>query len=99
MFMAFTPFFANTLGWAMTELGRQPWIVDGLLLTKDANSPLVSNWQVAATLIGFTLIFTVLGGIAFWIFLRHVRQGDAATAPDSSPVLGGSDHNDLTLAY
>jgi cytochrome d ubiquinol oxidase subunit I len=95
MVMAVSPFIVNTAGWVMTEVGRQPWIVQGLLLTRDAESPLVSTAQVAATLIGFTLIFTVLGGIALWIFLREVRHG----APSKDAEQPPADVPDLTLAY
>ncbi len=95
IWMAITPFIVNTAGWVMTEVGRQPWIVQGLMLTKDANSPLVSTAQVAGTLIGFTLIFTVLGGVALWLFLREARKGvhDEPLTPD------GADVPDLTLSY
>ena len=48
-----TPFLINTAGWVMTEMGRQPWIVQGLLKTQDANSPRVSAGQIWLTLIGF----------------------------------------------
>ena len=71
------PFVINTAGWVMTEMGRQPWIGQGLLKTSDAVSPRVSTGQVALSLGGFVLIFTVLGGIALWVFLReakHVRS-------------------------
>jgi cytochrome d ubiquinol oxidase subunit I len=101
IWMGVTPFAVNTAGWVMTEVGRQPWIVQGLLQTQNANSPLVSTAQVAATLIGFTALFALLGGIALWLFLRYARAGDAVTAPDSGPNLGkgGDDTPDLTLAY
>ena len=69
-----TPFLINTAGWVMTEMGRQPWIVQGLLKTEDANSPRVSSGQVALTLVGFVLLFTVLGGIALWLFLREAKH-------------------------
>ena len=69
-----TPFLMNTAGWVMSEMGRQPWIVQGLLKTEDANSPLVSTGQVWLTLIGFVLLFTVLGGIALWVFLREAKH-------------------------
>ena len=94
MVMAVSPFIVNTAGWVMTEVGRQPWIVQGLLQTKDANSPLVTTAQVASTLIGFTLIFTVIGGIALWVFLREVGKGSTPEhtgEPDAAP--------DLSLAY
>jgi cytochrome bd ubiquinol oxidase subunit I len=96
MVMAVSPFVVNTAGWVMTEVGRQPWIVQGLMQTKDANSPLVSTAQVASTLIGFTLIFTVLGGIALWLFLRYVSKG---AAPESTGKPDATDVPDLTLAY
>ncbi len=101
IWMGFTPFIVNTAGWVMTEVGRQPWIVQGLLQTKDANSPLVSTAQVAGTLIGFTAIFAVLGGIAVWIFLGYAKAGDSDEPPSSGPVLGaeGEETPDLTLAY
>ena len=96
MVMAVSPFLVNTAGWVMTEVGRQPWIVQGLMQTKDANSPLVTTAQVAATLIGFTLIFTVIGGLALWLFLREVREGVRPEQPAPPP---GADVPDLTLAY
>ena len=50
---AFLPFVATTFGWLLTELGRQPWIVQGLLLTKNANSPAVSTTWIAISLTVF----------------------------------------------
>ena len=81
IFAGVTPFVINTAGWVMTEMGRQPWIVQGLLKTSDANSPRVTTGQVWLTLGGFVALFTVLGGIALWLFLReakHVPSPDAA---------------------
>ncbi len=95
IWMAVTPFIVNTAGWVMTEVGRQPWIVQGLMLTRDANSPLVTTAQVAGTLVGFTLIFTVLGGVALWLFLREARKG----VEEEAPRPDGPDVPDLTLAY
>jgi Cytochrome bd-type quinol oxidase, subunit 1 len=68
------PFLMNTGGWLMTESGRQPWIVQGLLKTSQASSPNVSSTQVWTTLAGFVAIFTVLGGVALWLFLREARS-------------------------
>jgi len=56
----FLPYIANSTGWIMTEIGRQPWIVFGLLRTDQAVSPNVSAGMVAASLITFTLLYTVL---------------------------------------
>ena len=68
------PFLMNTGGWLMTESGRQPWIVQGLLKTSQASSPNVSSTQIWTTLTGFVAIFTVLGGVALWLFLREARS-------------------------
>ena len=57
------PFLANTAGWIFTEMGRQPWIVYGLMKTGRADSPSVSATDVAVTLGGFVLLYTVLGVI------------------------------------
>ena len=99
IFAGFTPFLINTAGWVMTEMGRQPWIVQDLLKTDVANSPNVSAGQVTLTLVGFVLLFSVLGGIAFWLFMReakHRREPDdgvPATASDNA------DDADYALAY
>jgi len=90
-----TPFLINTAGWVMTEMGRQPWIVQGLLKTEDANSPRVSNGQLWLTLLGFVLLFTVLGGIALWVFLREAKHVQA-------PVEEGAEReeeSEFALAY
>jgi cytochrome d ubiquinol oxidase subunit I len=85
---AVLPFLMNTGGWVMTESGRQPWIVQGLLKTSQASSPNVSATEVWTTLVGFVSIFTVLGGVALWLFLREARSvpdegdgGPGAIAP------------------
>ena len=82
------PFLMNTGGWVMTESGRQPWIVQGLLKTSQASSPNVSATEVWTTLVGFVSIFTVIGGVALWLFLREARSvpdegagGPGAVAP------------------
>ncbi len=85
------PFLMNTGGWLMTESGRQPWIVQGLLKTSQASSPNVSATQVWTTIVGFVAIFTVLGGIALWLFLREARS-----APSDS---GEGQGAEASLAY
>ena len=93
------PFIANTSGWIFTEMGRQPWVVQGLLHTEDAVSPTVSGAQVALTLIGFTVIYGVLAVVAGRLFLREAKHGPQEQA--HSPVPGGTDAEkpDLALAY
>lgn len=67
------PFLANFAGWIFTEVGRQPWVVQGLLKTAEGVSVNVSNWAVALTMIGFTLIYGtlgIIGGKLFWRFAK-----------------------------
>jgi cytochrome d ubiquinol oxidase subunit I len=69
------PLAACQFGWVATEVGRQPWIVYGLLKTKDAASVVVSAGEILFSLILFSLIYLALG--ALWIFLlaRKVKAG------------------------
>jgi cytochrome d ubiquinol oxidase subunit I len=68
------PFVAIELGWVLAEVGRQPWIVYGLMKTSDAVSVISSN-QVTVSLIGFLVVYTLLGGVAFYLAGRHVVKG------------------------
>jgi cytochrome d ubiquinol oxidase subunit I len=88
------PFVANTTGWLFTEMGRQPWAIFGLLRTDEANSPTVSSAQVVLTLVGFTLLYSVLGAIGGRLFLREAKHG-----PDKELLPAEPDRPDLALAY
>jgi cytochrome d ubiquinol oxidase subunit I len=69
------PIVAIFLGWVAAEVGRQPWIVQGLLRTTDAVSPVVSSGEILATLGLFGLIYLVLF-IGWWrIFFGTIRKG------------------------
>ncbi len=68
------PYIAIQLGWVVTELGRQPWIVWGMLRTADAVSA-VSTLQVATTLVGFFLIYSLLGIVGYYLIIKHARKG------------------------
>ncbi len=70
------PYIANELGWILTEVGRQPWVVYGLLRTSDAGSA-VSSPQVLASLAGFVLVYGLLGAIAFYLMAKHALKGPA----------------------
>ena len=94
------PFLANTAGWIFTEMGRQPWIVFGLLKTGAAGSPSVSLADAALTLGGFTLLYTVLGIIDVGLMYRAARGG-LATAGElpPSPAAGGPGERAQELIY
>lgn len=89
------PFIANTMGWVFTEMGRQPWAIFGLLRTDDANSPTVSSAQIVLTLVGFTLLYSVLGAIGGRLFLREAKHGPSEEPPPPATP----DRPDLALAY
>lgn len=75
------PYIAIELGWVLAEVGRQPWIVYGLMKTSNAVSSVSPN-QVMFTLIGFVVVYGMLGGIAFYLFARHVVKGPQMKRPE-----------------
>jgi cytochrome d ubiquinol oxidase subunit I len=81
------PFLANATGWLFTEMGRQPWVVQGLLLTRDAVSSSVSAWSVGLTLAGFTALYGALAGVEGWLMFRTARAG----AEDALPSTPGEE--------
>jgi len=76
------PFLANTAGWLFTEMGRQPWIVQGLLLTRDAVSPRVGVASVALTLGGFAAVYGILAAVEAWLMVRAVKTGPEEPFPE-----------------
>ncbi|WP_425464425.1 cytochrome ubiquinol oxidase subunit I [Paenibacillus oralis] len=85
------PFIANTSGWIMTEFGRQPWTVFGLMQTKDSVSPSVTGGQILFSLIAFTLIYAVLGAVMAYLFVKVIKKGpneDGAGADHSTDPFG-----------
>jgi cytochrome bd ubiquinol oxidase subunit I len=69
------PYIANQLGWLVAEVGRQPWIVYGVLKTADAVSKNVSATQVAISLAGFTILYGGLGIIDIYLLSKYARKG------------------------
>ena len=68
------PYLALQAGWIVTEVGRQPWIVYGLMRTKDAVSPIATS-QVAISLAAFILVYSALGVLAFYLIGKQARRG------------------------
>ncbi len=69
------PYIANMAGWIAAEVGRQPWIVQGLLRTKDGISPGVSASQVLGSMIMFTTIYSVLFALYIFLMVKKVKKG------------------------
>ncbi|MEX1327884.1 MAG: cytochrome ubiquinol oxidase subunit I [Desulfobacterales bacterium] len=68
------PYLAIQMGWLVAEVGRQPWIVYGVMKTTDAVSPIATS-QVATTLVGFILIYGLLGAVGFFLMFKNARKG------------------------
>ena len=68
------PYIANELGWIVAEVGRQPWIVYGLMKTKDAVSHLATS-QVLISLLAFIVIYSLLGAVDFYLLAKYAKKG------------------------
>ncbi|PIE67773.1 MAG: cytochrome ubiquinol oxidase subunit I [Deltaproteobacteria bacterium] len=75
------PYLAIQLGWIVTELGRQPWIVYGLMRTSDAVSP-VPVHQVFISLGGFMLVYSLLGLAGFSLIVKYAKKGPEPDSED-----------------
>lgn len=69
------PFIANTAGWMVAELGRQPWLIYGVYRTEQGSSPMVSAGNVMFTLLGFLGMYTVLSLLYIFLMLRRIEHG------------------------
>ena len=104
------PFLINTAGWLLTENGRQPWIVQGLMKTANGVSPSVSATDIWISIVIFVLVFAVLGVADAWLMLRYGRRelghdplakltstdGGAGTPPTGHE---SSDEDESALVY
>jgi cytochrome d ubiquinol oxidase subunit I len=70
------PYLAIEAGWVVAEVGRQPWIVNGLMKTADAVSPIVTS-QVAFSLVALTLLYALLGAVDIFLLFKFAKQGPA----------------------
>ena len=73
------PYLAAEAGWTLAEVGRQPWVVYGIMKTSDAVSPIASS-QVLVSLIAFIGIYSLLGAAAFYLIISHARKGPQVEA-------------------
>jgi len=81
VFAVIGPVVANEVGWASAEVGRQPWIVYGMLKTSDAASKAVSRGEVITSIVMFSLIYFLL--LLAWIYIMDakIRGGPEEAAP------------------
>ena len=88
------PLAANSLGWIFTEMGRQPWIVFGLMTTPTGVSPGNSTVMVLITMVGFTVLYGVLAIVEVGLLLRRIRAG----LPQAEPGAGFEHEGESELA-
>jgi len=88
------PYLANSTGWILTEMGRQPWIVFGLLRTEQAASTSVSGGLVLLTLLGFTLIYAILIVACVYLMVKYARADTELIAHDGVPEMTLGDASD-----
>lgn len=86
------PFIANTAGWFSAELGRQPWVVFGLMRTNAGSSLAVSSGNVIFTLLGFLGMYLLLGLLYVMLMVHEGLRGPA-------PQLSGPPEEQTTLTY
>ncbi|WP_454226754.1 cytochrome ubiquinol oxidase subunit I [Propioniciclava flava] len=90
------PLFGNSAGWIFTEMGRQPWIVAGVLPTASAASPGVSAGEVLATMILYTVIYGALAVVEVGLMIHYTEAGLPAEVP---PVEIKGEDDVLSFAY
>jgi cytochrome bd ubiquinol oxidase subunit I len=87
------PYIANTAGWMTAEIGRQPWIIYGLMRTSEGYSKSVSAGNSLFTLLGFMGMYTVLSILFIVLVYRTLQQG-----PGSGELGSARERTSLTLA-
>ena len=80
------PYIASEAGWVVTEVGRQPWIIYGLMRTAEGVSPTVESGETIFTLIGFAGMYFLLGFLFLYLVLREIARGPSATGTEHAPA-------------
>jgi cytochrome d ubiquinol oxidase subunit I len=92
----FLPFLANTAGWILTEIGRYPWIVYGLMKIEQGVTPILSSGHLLVSLLGYTLVYGALMVAMLYLMVKFAKAGPegsqvtAAEIPDAMPSLVGA---------
>jgi cytochrome d ubiquinol oxidase subunit I len=91
---------ANSFGWIFTEMGRQPWVVFGLMTTENAVSPGVSVFEAATSLLVLTVLYAVLAVVELGLLVTYAKKGaDPFVEPPDVPVGGHDDDAPMAFAY
>ena len=90
------PVLANSFGWIFTEVGRQPWIVNGMMTTASGVSSSVPASSVLISMVIFTLLYGALAVVEVKLMLKYIRPGAVAV---SEPVDPADRHEDAPLVF
>jgi cytochrome d ubiquinol oxidase subunit I len=90
------PMMASLVGWIFTEMGRQPWIVFGVMTTEQGVSPGVPGWAVLTSLLVFTLVYGALAVLEFKLITKAAKEGPPEIEQDDS---GEPDQQRLATVY
>ena len=95
------PMLASLVGWVFTEMGRQPWIVFGVMTTEQAVSPGVPGWAVLVSLIVFTVVYGGLAVVEFGLIKKAAQEGppEIARSEGDDGADGSIDHDKLATVY
>ena len=74
-------------GWTTTEVGRQPWIVYGLMRTSDAVSPSLTGWDVVLSLTFYVIVYLIIFPAGAWIMVRIIRKGPAVAEEEQDGAI------------
>ncbi|MEH7513094.1 cytochrome ubiquinol oxidase subunit I [Gottfriedia acidiceleris] len=81
------PFIANTAGWVMTEIGRQPWTVFGLMTTAASVSPNVSKGSLIFSITTFTTMYAILAVVLVYLFVKEIKKGTHHVETEKVPTV------------
>lgn len=90
------PMLASLVGWIFTEMGRQPWIVFGVMTTEQGVSPGVPAWAVLVSLATFTVVYGALAVVEFKLIAKAAKEGPPELQQDEN---GETDHQSLATVY
>lgn len=79
-------FVAVIAGWVVAEVGRQPWVITGVLRTADAVSPIGAG-QVSASLLGFLIVYAIIFSVGVLYILRLIAEGPVAGSDEPTPMI------------
>jgi cytochrome d ubiquinol oxidase subunit I len=89
----------HSWGWIFTEMGRQPWVVFGLMTTEHGVSPGVSVAEAAISLLALTLLYAVLAVVEIGLMVKYVRRGADPFEEPPRPSLRGRRDADTPLSF